>query len=98
MKVVTMVEANISEQNLEKLVSDFESATKSRPPDGLLQSFLLQDTNEPMLWRIITVWESMEKLIAMRESGETPVAIKIFHDAGAKPNLKILESKVDFTV
>ena len=58
-----------------------------------LQSFLLQMKENQKLWRIVTVWESMEALQKMKSSSETPAGVLIFHKAGAKPVLSIFEVK-----
>ena len=58
-----------------------------------LQSFLLQMKEDPKLWRIVTVWESMEVLQKMRSSGETPAGILVFREASAESTLSIFEAK-----
>jgi heme-degrading monooxygenase HmoA len=66
---------------------DLRSAWEQRPselPAGLIESFLLRGENAAT-WRIATVWESREAVMAMRASGERPAALVMFEQAGAEP-------------
>ena len=56
---------------------------------GLLASFLLQSKNEPSVWQITTVWESLEALEKMRNSVATPPAISVFQKAGSTSSVQI---------
>jgi hypothetical protein len=50
----------------------------------LIESFLLRG-EKTSTWRIATVWESREALMAMRASVERPGALVMFERAGAEP-------------
>jgi heme-degrading monooxygenase HmoA len=66
---------------------DLRSAWEHRPselPAGFIESFLLRGENAAT-WRIVTVWESREAVMAMRASGEPPAALVMFEQAGAEP-------------
>jgi heme-degrading monooxygenase HmoA len=65
---------------------DLRSAWERRPSDlpaGFIESFLLRGENAGT-WRIATVWESREAVMAMRASGERPAALVMFERAGAE--------------
>ena len=66
---------------------DLRSAWEHRPselPAGFIESFLLR--GEEGTWRIVSVWESREAVMAMRASGDRPAALVMFEQAGAKPS------------
>ena len=65
---------------------DLRSAWEQRPselPAGFIESFLLR--GDDGFWRIVTVWESRQAVMAMRASGERPAALVMFEHAGAEP-------------
>jgi len=91
-RIVTILEAHVSQENweiLQKAYRELGGKSKMRPA----QSFLIQNKETPTLWRIISVWQSMESLQKLRQSGETPTGILIFRAAGAEPKLEVFEAK-----
>ena len=58
-------------------------------PEGLIESSLLRAEGEDGRWRIVTVWESKDAVLAMRASGEPPAAPAMFEQAGAAPSLSL---------
>lgn len=91
-KIVTILEARVSQENWETLQKAYQklgSESKMRPT----QSFLVQNKETPTLWRIISVWEDMESLQIVRQSGKTPAGILIFRAAGTEPKLAVFEAK-----
>jgi heme-degrading monooxygenase HmoA len=80
---VSIVEGEIDTGREDDLRSAWEQRT-SELPAGLIESFLLR--SEKATWRIVTVWESREALMAMRASGERPAALVMFEQAGAEPS------------
>jgi hypothetical protein len=86
--VITMVEAEVASSKVEALQAMWGEVTTGTLPDGLKESFLLRAGDA---WRIATVWESREALEAMRSSGNTPGALRVFAAAGAEPKLTIFE-------
>lgn len=94
-RIVTILEAHVSQENweaLQKAYQDLGEESKMRPT----QSFLIQNKETPTLWRIISMWEDMESLQKVRQSGETPAGILIFRAAGAEPKLAVFEAKEEF--
>lgn len=92
-RVITILEATDVPQDkwmiLQEAYVQLGSTSEMRPS----QSFLIQNKDNPKLWRIISVWESMEVIQKMRASGETPTGILIFRKAGVEPVLSIFEVK-----
>ncbi len=88
--VMTVLEARVAPQKQETLRSAFQSAVQ-RLEVGIVETFLVADTKDGTLWRILTVWKDQEALNAMRGSGSTPRGVLIFREAGAEPTLSILD-------
>ena len=94
-RIVTILEAHVSQENwetLQKAYWELGVGSKIRPT----QSFLIQNKEIPTLWRIISIWEDMESLQNVKQSGETPAGILIFRAAGAEPKLEVFEAKKEF--
>ena len=92
-KIITILEAKVNAEKWGTLRKAYRAVKAKRSMPMPLQSFLLQMKETPKLWRIITVWESMEVLQKMRSSGKTPAGILIFREAGVEPTLSIFEAK-----
>jgi quinol monooxygenase YgiN len=91
--VITILEAHVEAGRWSGFESQFREKTAQLPPQ-MLQTFLLQDTMDQTLWRIISVWKSRAALDEMRNSGETPTGILMFRSAGAEPKLSIFSVPV----
>ena len=90
--MVAILEAHVSQENweaLQKAYRELGKESKMRPT----QSFLIQNKETPTFWRIISIWEDMEFLQKVRQSGETPAGILMFRSAGAEPKLEVFEAK-----
>ncbi|MBI3647500.1 MAG: hypothetical protein HY240_01870 [Actinobacteria bacterium] len=80
--------------------SDLRAAWEGKSavlPAGLIESSLLRA--EDGTWRIVTVWESKEAVVAMRASGEPPAALAMFRQAGSDPSVSMwaVEGRVSAT-
>ena len=84
---VTIVEAVVEADREVDLRSAWEEKTALTLPAGLIESSLLRSKDE--IWRIVTVWESQEAVMAMRASGEPPAALTMFERAGAEPSVSM---------
>jgi heme-degrading monooxygenase HmoA len=80
---VTIVEGVVDAGREDDLMSAWEQRP-SLPPAGFIESFLLR--GEEGVWRIATVWESREAVMAMRASGDRPAALVMFEQAGTDPS------------
>jgi heme-degrading monooxygenase HmoA len=95
---VTMVEGAVEADREGDLRSAWEDKTGvASLPAGFIESSLLRA--EDGTWRIVTVWESKEAVMAMRASGEPPAAPAMFEEAGSKPALSTwtVEGRVSAT-
>ena len=90
-KIITTLEGSVAPEQWENLQHAYHTLTKEKTAVTPMQSFLIQDAKEPVHWRIITVWENMESLQKMRDSGGVPLGIRIFREASCEPTLSIFK-------
>jgi heme-degrading monooxygenase HmoA len=94
---VTIVEGAVDSAREDDLRSVWEETTSQALPDGFIESSLLRADGG--IWRIVTVWESEEAVMAMRASGERPAALVMFERAGSEPSVSMwtVEGRVSQT-
>ncbi len=92
---VTIVEGAVEAAREADLHAAWEEVTASALPAGFIESSLLR--TEDGTWRIVTVWESNEAVMAMRATSEPPAAMVVFERAGAKPSVSLstVEGRVE---
>ena len=88
--VITVLEAHVAHERIDDLLSAYREGTDTLPP-GLVETFLVRDTGDATLFRIITVWASPEALEKMRAAVEKPKGVQFFETAGATPQLSRLD-------
>lgn len=88
--VMTVLEARVERDKWNALRQAYAAAGSELPPQ-IVETFLVQSTSDPMLWRAVSIWRSQEALEEYRRSTETPGGVLIFRAAGAKPTLSIFE-------
>jgi hypothetical protein len=88
--VMTVLEVRVASENQPKLKAAYTSAIEHLD-QGIVETFMVADTRDSDLWRILTIWEDRGALDAMRSSGQPPRGVLIFKEAGADPALSILE-------
>ena len=89
--IVTMLEAQVANENADELVSAFRAASGPLP-DQIVESFLLRESATDS-WRLVTVWESREALDGYRTSVETPGGVLMFRAVGAEPVLTVFDAE-----
>jgi quinol monooxygenase YgiN len=87
--VMTVLEAQVAADRWDALRRSYEARARLPDSGAIVESFLIQETDDGNTWRIVTVWRDQEALDAMRGSGETPTGVLIFRDADAEPRLTI---------
>lgn len=92
---VTMVEGVVEVDREGDLRSAWEENTQAVPA-GFIESSLLR--SESGAWRIVTVWESREAVMAMRATGR-PAALVMFEQAGSQPTVSLwtVEARISAT-
>ena len=89
--IVTMLEAQVANENAEELVSSFRAASGPLPSQ-IVESFLLRESATDS-WRLVTVWESREALDGYRTSVETPGGVLMFRAVGVEPVLTVFDAE-----
>jgi heme-degrading monooxygenase HmoA len=88
--VMTILEAIVAQDRIEDLERAYREGTAIIPPE-VFETFLVRDTQDETLFRIITVWTSRAALEQMRATVDKPKGVQIFEAAGATPALMILD-------
>lgn len=88
--VITQVDGHVAPERWQELREAYRSMVGSLEPT-IVRTYLLQDTEDRTLWRIATVWKSMQALDEYRRSVETPGAFLLFQSVGAEPLRAIFE-------
>jgi quinol monooxygenase YgiN len=88
--VITILEAHVAPDKAAMLEAAYKQGIE-RLDAGIMQTFLLRDSKDSSVWRIITVWESRNALEEMRRSGETPRGVLMFRAADAEPMLSVFD-------
>lgn len=88
--IITILESRVDESRWDQIKQAY-AETITRLDPGLVQTSLIQNTSDPAVWRILTIWQSRAALDAMRATRETPKGVLIFRAAGAEPSLTIWE-------
>ncbi len=94
---VTIVEGVVDAEREDDLRASWEATAAGPIPAGFIESSLLRA--EDGTWRIVTVWESKDAVMAMRASGEPPAAPRMFGEVGAEPSLSMwdVEGRISAT-
>lgn len=80
----SMLSGNVARENWPLLEHRYTIALK-HCPEGLVQSFLLQSTEDPNHWHILTIWRSYEVYEQACLLNETETCTQLFCDAGSVP-------------
>jgi quinol monooxygenase YgiN len=88
--VVTEVKARVAESRWDDLRRMYREMTSDLERQ-LVRTYLLQQQDDPGLWRIVTVWVDQAALEEYRRSVDIPGAFVLFRGVGAEPVRTILD-------
>jgi len=88
--VMTILEAHVAPDQWAALQAAYRTGVEKLDA-GIVQTFLVQGSADPGLWRIMTVWSSLQVLDEMRRSKETPRGVLMFRAAGVEPALSVFD-------
>jgi hypothetical protein len=94
MEVMTIVEGRVpptKAAEFESAYSEIRNAPPTAFPKGWKMSYLIRDRNDQELYRIMTIWESIELLEAYQRSVQTPTARALFKKVGVEPQLQVFD-------
>ena len=77
MELITFLKGTVPPSKIEEFVSGYEALKQFRNPEGLITSYLLQNTKEKGIYIVENVWASQNDLDKMR-SEEKPAVIGLF--------------------
>ncbi len=86
MEVIIFVEGNVPISKIKEFESDFDILKKNKKPEGLIASYLLQDTDKKGFYIIETVWANQESLDKM--GNEQLAVVELFEKSGDRPTVK----------
>jgi len=90
--VITTLEAHVPADQWSAL-EQASQAGRDRRPAQLRDSYLIQSTSDPTLWRLIGIWQSRAAFEEYRQSVEVPGGVLFFRAAGIEPTLMLFEVK-----
>jgi hypothetical protein len=80
-QIVTAIDAVVAVDREQELLAGFAAINAETEPDGLVRSELLR--GQDGRWRIQTTWRDFDALMAVRDSGEPPAALRLLESIGA---------------
>lgn len=89
--IVTILEAHVAPEKEGVLRQAFAESTMRALPDGLIETFLLRDPNDPARWRLASVWTSEAAPAAAAATGRGAGGASVFREAGAEPTAAVWE-------
>jgi quinol monooxygenase YgiN len=88
--VMTILEARVTPERWQELELAYRKGLNNTPPE-LLQTFLIQDTKDRNLWRIISLWKSHEAFLESQRSGATHTCEEMFRKVDVEPTRRIFK-------
>ena len=89
-QVLTVLEASLPEDRWAVLVEAYRAGMVDLPPQ-IVRTTLVQGREDRNLWRMETLWTSLEGLQQYRDSVDVPGGIANFRAAGTEPHLTVFE-------
>lgn len=87
--VITILEGKVSIDKISLLKANYRKILKNKPR-SIIKTYLILDTKNQNICKLITVWKSKKELDEMRKQG-TPAGVLLFREVGAEPSLSIYE-------
>ncbi len=91
---MTIVEGRVptnKAKEFEAAYSELRNYPPTALPKGWKMSYLIRDHNDRELYRIMTLWESIELLESYQRSVQTPTARALFKKVGFEPQLLVFD-------
>jgi hypothetical protein len=88
--IITIIEAKVLPDKWISLEAAYKSKIHHAPPQ-LRETFLLHDRTDTDIWRIISIWRSIE---AYKEISNNPIyetCMQVFRSVGAVPTRRICD-------
>jgi len=82
---MTVMTGHVARENWQVLRQLFEKLC-TKPPDGLVETELVQGLDDQNQWEVITLWSSQEAYEAATRAKLTAACEQMFCDAGSVPH------------
>jgi quinol monooxygenase YgiN len=84
--IITILEANVDNSKWDDLKSGFDKMVEILP-EQVVQSLLIQNSQTPESWKLVTLWKSREAFAEYRKSAttSTPAGVAFFRSVGVEP-------------
>lgn len=84
--IITILDATVDKEKWDELRTKFKKLTENIPPQ-MVQTLLIQNSQEQKGWKVITIWKSKEEFMDYRKSMSIPIpeGITLFRSVGAEP-------------
>lgn len=86
--VLVAITADVPAGREDDLVAGFRELVAGPAPAGMRRAELLRRREGG--WRIHTVWENLDALLAVRQSGTAPAALQLLDRIGAEHSHEVL--------
>ena len=84
---VTRLHANVAQDHWSHLQLQYDRLVHSLP-EGLAETFLIQNTEQPTSWEILTFWQNEESYERVRAQKKTEACEQLFLAVDAIPELQ----------
>jgi hypothetical protein len=89
--LITILEGRVTSERWHKLSEIYGKGIKKLPM-SLFQTFLIQDTHDSNIWRIISEWRSKEEYEHSSDSRDHDSScMEMFRSIGVEPTCRIFE-------
>jgi hypothetical protein len=84
--IITILEANVDNSKWDDLKTGFDKMVEILPAQ-IVQSLLIQNSQTPESWKLVTLWKSREAFAEFRASAATsvPQGLAFFRSFGIEP-------------
>ena len=82
--VMSVMEARIPPDKWETFKDSFLLLTNNLPP-RICQTMLIQSVDDPLLWKMITIWRIKKSPIQLQKEIEEGGALRVFQSIGIEP-------------
>lgn len=90
--VITSLEAHVPADQWSALEQAVQTG-QGRRPAQMRDSYLIQSTSDPTLWRLIGIWQSRAAFEEYRQSVAVPGGLQFFRSVGVEPTLTLFDVK-----
>ena len=88
--LVSILEGRITSEKWDIFEQAYRNGIKKIPTE-LIHNIVIQDVNDPLLWRIISLWRSPEDFERLKDNTVLPSCRKMFRKVGVEPTVRVFK-------